>query len=410
MNSYHIKMKGCALFCGCLFLNSTYQAQGTKELWDQRNTHNTCLKVHTIYYDRHAVADEQVWFATARDIYVVKEESISAPVSGRQQTGRSDVMPSLKHAKSSISAYDTTSFLSALYSDAKAQQVFIDFLKTPNLLPSSSFRPHEKRDLQALYARPLWFRSNLLNAFCVLALGGISIIALLSTSTSLQQHKQKGKQMQQQILWLKTVALKNQLNPHFIFNSLNPLQYYILNDQAPQALHYLDSFAALLRGMLQSAGKESHCLADEITFLNQYLQVQEERYSPKFTFRIETGITDLQNFDVPILLIQPVVENSIEHGLADAISDGYVHIHFGQEGPYLLVTVTDNGKGPESPDVFHDGHGLSVIKKRLELMQTALGKQGHISFTRRDNTTIFTLHIPQEIKPKNEYDHNRYHC
>ncbi|MCY7330083.1 MAG: histidine kinase, partial [Saprospiraceae bacterium] len=145
---------------------------------------------------------------------------------------------------------------------------------------------------------------------------------------------------------LERSALQAQMNPHFIFNCLNSIQHFILQNDQQQATQYLSSFARLVRDTLNASISGSVTLEDEIRMLNNYLQLEKLRFKDRFDYSVETA-EGLHSFDLqfPPLLIQPVVENAILHGVKNLHGTGFIQVKFREEGAYLIATITDNGTG-----------------------------------------------------------------
>jgi sensor histidine kinase YesM len=253
----------------------------------------------------------------------------------------------------------------------------------------------EQKDIKVIRIRPLWYQTIYFKAAFI----GILLLLLIYIPFHILREKYrsnyKKKVLQMQVLQLQSASLKNQMNPHFIFNSLNPLQNYILKNDSRKGLKYLNSFASLLRNMLQHARKEHHSLYDEVTFLTQYLEVQQERYDHKFDFSIKVsdGINQ-DEISIPVLIVQSVVENAIEHGLSALDAGGRLSINIDRKDSMLTIVVTNNGAGFSPAELIREGHGLCIIKERLELMETTSGKKGSLSFKRVAQETICHIRIP----------------
>lgn len=179
-----------------------------------------------------------------------------------------------------------------------------------------------------------------------------------------------------QLADLERSALQAQMNPHFIFNSLNSIQSYIANNENDKANRFLAKFSRLIRAMLNHSRSSLITLKEEIESLSLYMQLEKMRFKDKFDFEI-TVDPDLEPEAVklPPLLIQPYLENAIIHGLAQARSTGKIDLYYMLVGRYLLATVTDNGIGIEASRKLKDGTqalhksvGMSITQKRLQLL------------------------------------------
>ena len=153
----------------------------------------------------------------------------------------------------------------------------------------------------------------------------------------------------QQINSLRQKVLRSQMNPHFIFNSLNAIQSYVLKNDSEQAVKYLNSFARLIRMILDSSRFDYINLEKEINILEYYLQLQQLRFGDKFIWSLEVDKhIDTDAVLIPAMLAQPFIENAIEHGLQHLEGNGVVKISFKRIKDNIVFEVTDNGIGREA--------------------------------------------------------------
>lgn len=142
-------------------------------------------------------------------------------------------------------------------------------------------------------------------------------------------------------------ALRAQMNPHFIFNSLNSIQHLVLKKDTAAALNYLTKFSRLIRSTLENSIEKNVVLEEEIKILKTYLELESLRFNNDFTYQIivDEPINPLE-VEIPLLLIQPFVENAIIHGLHHKKGDDKkLVIHFSEEKKYIICTIEDNGIG-----------------------------------------------------------------
>jgi len=180
----------------------------------------------------------------------------------------------------------------------------------------------------------------------------------------------------QKTIVLEQKLLRSQMNPHFIFNTLAAIQKYIYDKSSLLASDYLGRFTKLMRFILHSSAVEQIKLEDEITFLENYLKLQALRFDDKFAFEIETDAEmEPDEMLIPPMLIQPFVENAIEHGLRPLEKGGMVKISFSLLEDYINVVVEDNGVGREKARELREqnrpGHksmAMKITKERLSLL------------------------------------------
>ncbi|MGX5817027.1 sensor histidine kinase [Chitinophaga lutea] len=185
---------------------------------------------------------------------------------------------------------------------------------------------------------------------------------------------------------LEAKALTNQMNPHFIFNSLNSVQHLILEKEEKQALNFLADFATLMRQMLNNSRKSYISLEDEIAFLTRYLELEKIRFANSFVYRFELS-EELKEYTlyIPPMIIQPILENAVKHGLAPKNGSGHLVVRLELNGDLLYCAVDDDGIGWEHANNIksgklakHESTALSVIKERLQIIKSFNGSVGKL--------------------------------
>jgi LytS/YehU family sensor histidine kinase len=172
------------------------------------------------------------------------------------------------------------------------------------------------------------------------------------------------------------------MNPHFIFNSLNSIQYFILKKQPQEAYTYLSKFASLMRKILQNSRLKYISITDEIEWLELYLEMEKLRMDNRLDYRFDTsGVKDPDKAMIPTMLIQSYVENSIIHGLLSKEDDRRITIAFSLRGKHVECAVEDNGIGRKASRVMnekrtrkHQSAGMDLTRKRLEILSEGKGE------------------------------------
>lgn len=187
----------------------------------------------------------------------------------------------------------------------------------------------------------------------------------------------------QQINSLRQKVLRSQMNPHFIFNSLNAIQSYVLKNDSEQAVKYLNSFARLIRMILDSSRFDYINLDKEIRILEYYLQLQQLRFGDKFiwSMKVDKNI-DTDSVLIPAMLAQPFIENAIEHGLQHLEDNGNVKISFDRVDDNIVFKVTDNGIGREASknmkrnlEQENDSLSIKIFNERLFTLNKYSGQK-----------------------------------
>lgn len=187
----------------------------------------------------------------------------------------------------------------------------------------------------------------------------------------------------EQINSLRQKVLRSQMNPHFIFNSLNAIQSYVLKNDASKAVKYLNSFARLIRMILDSSRFDYITLAKEVSILEHYLVLQQLRFGDKFLYKLEVDNNLVaESLLIPAMLAQPFIENAIEHGLQHLETKGTVEISFMRKDEGIEFKVIDNGIGREASKKIQEnnmqkGNSLStqLFKERLFTFNKFSGKK-----------------------------------
>lgn len=185
-------------------------------------------------------------------------------------------------------------------------------------------------------------------------------------------------QSEKQVVEFKLMALRSVMNPHFLFNSLNSIQYFVAKNIKEQALDYLSQFSKLMRMILNSSMQNTITLAQEIEMLRIYVNLESLRFN-KFdtTFQIANDL-DIDYIEIPSLLLQPFVENAILHGLSHLDSrKGQLFIGFEHHNNQLVCIIEDNGIGRsaalglnENKNTLHKSIGMNVTTERLKIVSS----------------------------------------
>lgn len=221
-------------------------------------------------------------------------------------------------------------------------------------------------ELQFYILSPFWKRTSFL-FFAV-----ISVFIIMALLFYLRiRFVRKREAEKRRILEANKKALRSQMNPHFIFNSLNSIQHFILSNDARMANKYLSKFSTLIRNVLAFSDRESIYLFEEIALLKDYLDLEKFRLKDKFDYRIEVSPElNINSCKLPSLVIQPIVENAVWHGVANIERKGDIHLRFYSEGKMLKCAVSDNGEGKKSVTnkaVNHVSVGLTKTQERIKL-------------------------------------------
>ena len=182
---------------------------------------------------------------------------------------------------------------------------------------------------------------------------------------------------------LELQSIQSQLNPHFVFNALGSLQGLINKNEIDRANTYLTGFSRLLRNTLQNSGRAMVPLNLEMTNIENYIQLEQLRFGFRYEITADEVVRNTQ-LEVPSMLMQPIVENAVKHGISGLGPAGVLELTFKVEDEDLLITIRDNGHGFDTSRLTK-GKGLSLTHERIKLlnkqkylitMQMTSGKEG----------------------------------
>lgn len=200
-------------------------------------------------------------------------------------------------------------------------------------------------------------------ALAFLALGSVASFFLVRNRRTLRRTE---RDRQRASMRLK--AIRSQLNPHFMVNALTSIQQLVSRNDIAQANRYLGTFAGLTRRILMTGEDERISLQDESALLNDYLEMEQLRFGFRFTIEHDPDL-DTANIEIPVMLLQPFVENAVKHGVSDRGAEGFIRVVFARRENDVLLTVTDNGSGFDTAarPPSH-AYGLRLARERVELV------------------------------------------
>jgi LytS/YehU family sensor histidine kinase len=206
---------------------------------------------------------------------------------------------------------------------------------------------------------------------------------------------------------LEMQALKAQINPHFVFNCLNSIKGFIFDRDYAQADKYLDKFSDLMRSTIDNSDASIISLQSEISYLDNYLQLEKLRFEEKFNYKIEVAADiDKEQFFVPAMLLQPYVENAIRHGMRFLENRmGQININVNKENNFLVCEIDDNGIGREKAaelkskrHIEYQSKGMNISRRRAELYNITQQVTDKKDENGNATGTTITVKIPLNFK------------
>lgn len=211
-----------------------------------------------------------------------------------------------------------------------------------------------------------------------------------------QERSLNTLELEKRLAEARLMALQMQLNPHFLFNALNSIATLIHRD-AKAADRMLVRLAELLRFTLDSTAAQEIPLRTELAVLERYLDIERVRFGDRLSFRLDIP-EDTRDGRVPTLLLQPIVENALQHGLSGQARAGVVEISARRDNDRLQIKVRDNGKGLSFDVPQQDGIGLSNTRARLQHLHgpsQSLHLENH-----PEGGLLVTIELPFRTQPK----------
>lgn len=192
-------------------------------------------------------------------------------------------------------------------------------------------------------------------------------------------YKQKEAELKLNIAEVEMKALRSQMNPHFIFNCLNSIHHYMHRSQGSVAGEYLIKFSQLIRHVLETSSYRMIPLADDLNALTLYMELEQMRTDHSFNFHIKVDTRiDREQIEIPPLLIQPFVENSIWHGLNHRGKGGEIKIHITLDDKMLSCVIEDNGHEGGIKETYDLSNAVKKTSRGMALIQDRLEVVNHL--------------------------------
>jgi hypothetical protein len=241
-----------------------------------------------------------------------------------------------------------------------------------------------------IHVQQYWWKTTW---FIVLAISCFVILTILLFVLRIKQLNARAKEkteVNNRIAELRLNALQSQMNPHFVFNVLNSIQEGFLTNKIEEANQYMSDFAKLMRLFLESSDDKFILLSKEINLLTHYVELERMRLDNKFQYNFELHQEiDTDEFKVPTMLLQPIIENAILHGLRYKKGAGNLDVKFSLlDNTKLVITITDNGVGrKKSAEInsrrkkSHNSKATGIINERISIINSTEDQRIQIKYT-----------------------------
>jgi hypothetical protein len=215
------------------------------------------------------------------------------------------------------------------------------------------------------------------------------VIGILLFYQARARAKRKISEMNNRLSEITHANLRQQMNPHFIFNTLNSIQYYMYQHDKIATNNYLTKFSRLIRKILENSQHSLVAVKDELDVIQLYLELETLRFKEKFTFEIIVDEEiDTLTYKIPTMLIQPYVENAVCHGLINKPDQGLLTITMQLCDRHICCTISDNGIGREAAmklkmqkDTPHHSLGTKITESRISITNALYGTDLKVIYT-----------------------------
>lgn len=200
-------------------------------------------------------------------------------------------------------------------------------------------------------------------------------------------------------------SLRREMNPHFIFNSLNSVNHFIATNNELEANQYLTKFSKLMRGVMENSTEDFIPFQQELDLLQNYLALEKTRFADKFDYEIEVDESlNTQSLKVPGMLVQPFLENAIWHGLRYRTTKGFLKLYFEKENQHLKIIIEDNGIGIEESkkqktehQKARKGRGMKNTLERIALLNDLYHQEIQCNITDKQNAQGVLVEIRYKL-------------
>lgn len=237
---------------------------------------------------------------------------------------------------------------------------------------------------------PLW--QNFYFIICFFVFSGMLVFIYVRRKISTIKSRASEKlNYEKRIVETKMEALQSQMNPHFIFNSLNVIQNFVLKNDTENSINYINSFSKLMRTTLDNSSEFKITITEELKFLKLYVEVQNIRFNNHVKFKITISPElDKHKKMIPPMLIQPLIENCFEHAFNETISNPKIILDIKKESNKIIVSVRDNGLGfQEKTLIKSQSKALKLVEERIKL----LNPQNELIFRNLNQGTFVSFYL-----------------
>lgn len=267
--------------------------------------------------------------------------------------------------------------------------------------------PSSKTESISIFIKTPFWKNSLFWTIAAVSFFIISFFILESRNRQKRKAEVEKVITEKKLTELEMQALKAQINPHFVFNCLNSIKGFIFDRDYKQADKYLDKFSDLMRSTIDNSDASIISLQSEMSYLDNYLQLEKLRFEDKFDYTITVAADiDKDRVFVPAMLLQPYVENAIRHGMRFLENKkGQININVKKENNFIVCEIDDNGIGREKAaelkskmHVEYQSKGMNISRRRAELYNIEQMVTDKKDTSGIATGTTITVKIPEDFK------------
>ncbi|MCH8319113.1 MAG: histidine kinase, partial [Bacteroidetes bacterium] len=359
-----------------------------------------------VYITKFQVSDKDSFITSNNNTFPYSFNNISIEYAGISFYSRGDVLYKYKLTGTDTSWNYTRSTIVEYPSLLPGEYQFI-----VNAANADGIWSIEPEQISFIIEKPFWLK------WWFLLLEALSLSILISiviyyVVVRINIKEQKKLSVKVKLAEAEQKALRAQMNPHFIFNSLNTIQGFIIENDKKTAYIYLEKFGSLIRKTLENSRERSIPVKKELETLELYLELEKKRFEEKFdyVFDIDPQI-DTNNIMIPPMIFQPIVENAIKHGIMPGKTKGKIVIGVKKGKGKIICSVQDNGIGREKAARLnanqlkqHKSLGLQITQERIELFSSTLQDDQTMNITDLKNDTGESAGTRVEINIPVDYE------
>ncbi len=202
--------------------------------------------------------------------------------------------------------------------------------------------------------------------FSLVLYAGILVVSyVLDSRARLAEQQMQTARLNEQLSIAQLDALRKQIEPHFLFNTLNAISGLVRAGRDEDAVTMIAGLSDFLRHTLEGSSRQQVALAEELQFIEMYLSIQKVRFADRLQLDFDVPL-DLYQAQVPTLILQPIVENAVKHGIAERAQGGTIRIGASRDGDKLLLTISNDGPPLLPDDLSSSGIGNVNVRTRLK--------------------------------------------